>query len=341
MTRAKVIVVAWDDRLSEAETMARRLREAWPSPTPPAFEPAGGNSLEPDAFEQTDAVVVLAGEHSDDAMALSLLSMIEEAGVPVVALLDDEPTTADCCYKFAGALVQDSNVAIDVLVEQIRALCHRQTEVLRLRQEVALAHRLKGGLHGQMTKIHEELQLAANVQREFLPKDLPALHGVDFAAMWRASNYVSGDIYDVIRLDENHVGLFLADAIGHGVPAALMTMVICRALEVKEITGSNYRLVPPSEVLARLNSRLIHRQAASSRFVTAVYATIDCRRRVVTIAGAAPRCCRPTAGCSASSKTSSTTRRDASWRRVTGCSCTPTASSWSSPRRARTASSAP
>jgi serine phosphatase RsbU (regulator of sigma subunit) len=134
--------------------------------------------------------------------------------------------------------------------------------------------------------MHDELLLAAMVQREFLPRELPPVHGVRFAAMWRPSNYVSGDIYDIIRLGPDHVGVFVADASGHGVPAALTTMVICRSLCTDEITGDTQRILEPGEVLARLNADMLRRGGPTARFATAVYGLVDCRARTLTLAGA-------------------------------------------------------
>ena len=53
----------------------------------------------------------------------------------------------------------------------------------------------------------------------------------------------------------HHVGFYLADAMGHGVPAGLLTVFLKRAVQLKEVTSSTYRLVPPDEVLARPQSR--------------------------------------------------------------------------------------
>ena len=165
-------------------------------------------------------------------------------------------------------------------------MLHRQVEVARLRQEMALASRFQGGLKGEITRMHDELQLAAMMQRDFLPREVPNLHGIRFAALWRPAHYVSGDIYDIARLDDDHIGVFIADAVGHGVPAALMTMVISRSLNTKEIVDASYRIIPPSEVLAKLNEDLIKRQGRTTRFATAVYAVVNCRSRVLTLAGA-------------------------------------------------------
>ena len=132
--------------------------------------------------------------------------------------------------------------------------------------------------------MHEELQLAAQAQREILPRQLPTMHGVSVAALWRPAQYVSGDIYDVIRLDDDHLGLFLADAVGHGVAAALMTMVIARSLITKVAEGSLWRILEPREVLGQLNEQMLGFKVQSSRFATAVYAVVDCRTRRMAIA---------------------------------------------------------
>ena len=145
------------------------------------------------------------------------------------------------------------------------------------------------GVGNQLGKMDEELRLAAQLQREFLPRRLPSLHGVSFEIMWRPAGYVGGDIYDVVTLDENHIGFFVADAVGHGVPAALMTMFIKQALETK-VTGPDieggYRILPPSETLAKLNRDLAEQQGGKVRFATACYGIINCQTRELTLARA-------------------------------------------------------
>lgn len=286
MTRWNVTVAALPGHEALADAMCHRLASSWRYGVQSTFTVAGhAGELAPESVKATDAVILIADNLGAESVMLNLLNMLEEAGLPVLALLGDDPGPNNC-FEFAGAVVERLDAPDDRIAACLYGLLHRQREVKRLRGEVALSQRFHGGLKGQISKMHEELQLAAVVQREFLPRDLPAMHGVDFAALWRPTNYVSGDIYDVMRLDEDHIGVFIADAVGHGVPAALMTMVICRSLITKEITGNTYRLVPPSEVLARLNAEMIRRQGRTTRFTTAVYAIVNCRTRTMSIAGA-------------------------------------------------------
>lgn len=146
--------------------------------------------------------------------------------------------------------------------------------------ELKLVQLHQGGLLDQIGKIDEELRLAAQLQREFLPHELPVVQNLDFGVFFRPAGYVSGDIYDVFKLDEEHVGFYVADAVGHGVPAALMTMFIKRSLPTKEIGPAwpgGYRIVPPDEALTRLNHDIAMHQNGKVRFATACYGVLNWR----------------------------------------------------------------
>ena len=132
--------------------------------------------------------------------------------------------------------------------------------------------------------IEEQLRLAAQVQRDLLPEpDLP-LNGASIHALFRPVDRVSGDIYDVVRLDEQRVGISIADATGHGIPAALLTVFIKQTFRGKEITSEGYRLVPPHEILHRLNNVIFGAGLSQCRFVTALHAVFDEKDRTLTLA---------------------------------------------------------
>src|SRR5690349_4439983 len=56
-------------------------------------------------------------------------------------------------------------------------------------------------LRFSLTRMDEELKLAARVQQDFLPRALPQVAGVKFTSLYRPAGFVSGDLYDVMRLD--------------------------------------------------------------------------------------------------------------------------------------------
>jgi len=178
-------------------------------------------------------------------------------------------------------------VDLPALDDQIDAC---QTQIDSLHQEIDHLRSRDRAINFYMHRLDEELRLAARLQQDFLPKSLPQIGPVRFHTVYRPAGYVSGDLYDVFRLDEKHVGFYIADAVGHGVPAALLTMFIKNALVTKEITGGAYRLLPPAESLNRLNQTLISQNLSQATFATAVYGIIDTSACRITLARAGHPC---------------------------------------------------
>jgi sigma-B regulation protein RsbU (phosphoserine phosphatase) len=161
-----------------------------------------------------------------------------------------------------------------------------QQELDALRSELNMLRRRDETLNFYMHRLDEELRLAARLQQDFLPKFLPQVGPVHFHTLFRPAGYVSGDLYDIMRLDERRIGFYIADAVGHGMPAALLTMFIKHALITKEISGNTYRLLSPSESMARLNMELIGQNLSQAAFATALYGIIDVQTLEVTLSRA-------------------------------------------------------
>lgn len=154
-------------------------------------------------------------------------------------------------------------------------LAGMQSQIASLSEEIDTLRKRDEAVKFYMHRLDEEMRLAARLQQDFLPKSLPEVGPVRFHTLFRPAGYVSGDLYDVMRLDERHVGFHIADAVGHGMPAALLTMFIKNALVTKEINPQGYRLLPPSETMSRLNEALVGQNLSYATFATAVYGMIN------------------------------------------------------------------
>ena len=274
----------------DCEVMSRlrvSLGASWPAdPVPP---------ITPVPIEQLDlSVESLRGckgllVRTDESLAPSLLATVlagaEEEGVPTIVLGHVTQGQHDVA-EHAGVLLLPADTPAPIIGAILFGMLHRQVAVDRIRNDLDVINKFQGGLRGEINKIHEELQLAALVQRQFLPNHLPKLHGIEFAVLWRPANYIAGDIYQIDRLDDDHVGIFLADAVGHGVPAALMTMAITQSLSMTTRSGRKPVHMQPRDVLTRINAEMIDRQDQHARFATGIYAIVNCRKRVITLAGA-------------------------------------------------------
>ena len=181
-----------------------------------------------------------------------------------------------------GTQPEEACVVLQTLISQAPALAS-------MRRELKLLSTQQAGLCSQIGKLDEELRMAAQLQREFLPRQMPNTDRARFDALYRPAGYVSGDIYDVVRLDEHHMGFFVADAVGHGVPAALMTVYIKRSLQAKRIDANHpkgYSLLTPAEALGQLNDDMLQSQSGKVRFATACYCILDTRDLSLTVARA-------------------------------------------------------
>jgi len=124
-------------------------------------------------------------------------------------------------------------------------------------------------------QIESQLKMAGAVQRDFLPRRLPDSEKLSFSAVFMPADWVSGDIYDVARLDENHIGFYLADAVGHSIPAALLTIFIKQSIQMRETIGNQYKIFSPLEVIRNLNKRMAEQQLSGCQFATCCYCLLN------------------------------------------------------------------
>jgi sigma-B regulation protein RsbU (phosphoserine phosphatase) len=134
-------------------------------------------------------------------------------------------------------------------------------------------------LSRQLISINNELEMARKIQLAILPHNTPNITGLEIAARYVPMGSVAGDFYDFIIVDEKRVGILIADATGHGLPAALIASMLQMALAA-QVAHAN----EPGRVLAGLNQALCGK--FTSHFVTATYIFVDMDRGIMRYAGA-------------------------------------------------------
>lgn len=236
------------------------------------------HQLDRRVIERSTAIVFLNAACDHDAIPRTIARIRSIIDLPMIRIGGDPDP---------HSIRLPADVTSEVVLATLRALAHRDPEIRRLRAEIETTTQVADGVRDEIARIDEELRAASMVQREFLPHEMPDIAGTQVAALWRPAGYVSGDIFDVFRIDHDRIGLFLADAVGHGVPAALMTMLICRSLPIREmLADGSHRVRPPGEALAALNAFMVARQGRQARFATAAYVIYDIRNRIASIASA-------------------------------------------------------
>ena len=131
-----------------------------------------------------------------------------------------------------------------------------------------------------------QLKMAGQVQRSFLPSQMPNSDKIHWATLFKPADWVSGDIYDVTRLDEQHIGFYVADAVGHSVPAALLTIFLKQAIIMRETIGDDNRIFGPVEVIRNLNKKMVDQHLTGNLFATCCYGLLNIRTLQMTYARA-------------------------------------------------------
>ncbi len=118
-------------------------------------------------------------------------------------------------------------------------------------------------------RLEHELELAAEAQRNLLPGVLPQHAPYSFAAFQTPARLVGGDFYDVIDLDDEHVGILLADVADKGLHAALY-MAVTRTLFRREAQQT----LSPSKVALAVHWGMLDIAPDHDSFVTAFYGVL-------------------------------------------------------------------
>ncbi len=119
--------------------------------------------------------------------------------------------------------------------------------------------------------VDSELRTLADIQKSLLPLSTPRIPGLDVAVHYQTAKRVGGDYYDFFPLSEDRLGLLVADASGHGAPAAVLMAIAHSITHAKPEPFES-----PRELLTRLNSHLSRRYTQQSgSFMTAFAAVFD------------------------------------------------------------------
>lgn len=172
---------------------------------------------------------------------------------------------------------------------------HNLTRVLdkiRIQQDLIVEH--ENQLQQALDKINKDLTAARDAQMSLLPRELNGVPQIEFKARFYPSQFVSGDIYNVFRLDEANIGVYHIDISGHGVPAALFSVSLSQMmnttiskknlLKVPVTTPPYYRINTPDKVVGTLNDDKSFEQ--NDVYFTMVYMILNIKENFIQYARA-------------------------------------------------------
>lgn len=129
-------------------------------------------------------------------------------------------------------------------------------------------------------RLHAQLEIARAVQLELLPSDDPTINNFDISAYVFPTEQVSGDYYDWVEMFEDQICIVVADAVGKGIPAALLMAFLRASLRASAQTG-----YAPHVAFTKV-SNLLWDSVEEHQFITAIYGILDATNRTFVFSNA-------------------------------------------------------
>jgi sigma-B regulation protein RsbU (phosphoserine phosphatase) len=129
-------------------------------------------------------------------------------------------------------------------------------------------------------RLDHDLNIARDIQRILLPSEAPSVNGFEISGINIPARQVSGDYFDYIKIDEDRLGVAIADVSGKGVPASLI-MAMCRSVLRSQATENS----SAADVLRKVN-RQLYPDIKEDMFISMAYVILDHVRATVTLSRA-------------------------------------------------------
>ncbi|MEM8859020.1 MAG: SpoIIE family protein phosphatase [Chloroflexota bacterium] len=191
-------------------------------------------------------------------IAMTEVKALEVGQTSFEEIMETRPKLAySVMFHVLSNLRRNESNALNSLVKKAEELEVANRKLQNAQEELIAAERFK-----------REIEIAGEVQRSLLPKELPEHDGIEFSA-WLAATRAGGDFYDVIDLDDENIGVLLGDVGNQGIQASLyMTMV--RTLFRTECRRS----LSPKEVAMAVHNGIMDVTTVSDMYVNAFYGVL-------------------------------------------------------------------
>ena len=219
-------------------------------------------------LNQKDIDIILSDINMPEMDGLTLLTKINEMQNPALKCImvsaygdmgNIRSAMNNGAFDFATKPIDldDLSVTIEKAIEQIDYIKKAQEE------------------HSQLESLKTDLAVAAEIQQAILPRIFPPFpeneQELDLAALMTPAKDVGGDFYDFFRIDNDHIGLVIADVSGKGIPAAIFMAVSRTLIRTVGLQGGT-----PGYCLTKSNE-LLSKESVDCMFVTVFYAIYNIR----------------------------------------------------------------
>ncbi len=215
-------------------------------------------------LEQPDISIILSDINMPEMDGLTLLTKINELRNPALKCImvsaygdmgNIRTAMNNGAFDFATKPIDldDLSITIEKAIDQINYVKQSQKE------------------HSQLVMIKSDLSVAADIQQAILPKTMPLFdEGVGQFDLWQSmkpAKDIGGDFYDYFKIDDERIGLVMADVSGKGIPAAIF-MAVSRTM----IHICGFQQDYTAAQCLSITNKMLCKESVDNMFVTVFYA---------------------------------------------------------------------
>lgn len=176
---------------------------------------------------------------------------------------EKEETIAGKTFSIMSSPIKDLNGDVLAVVEVLRDI----SQMKQLQQRIIK----------QNKRLQNDLGIAKKLQCSLLPKGIP-MDKIDFSFIYKPCEALGGDFLDIYKIDEDHVGIYIADVSGHGVSASMLTVFLRSSI--------NRKVLSPAQALKDLYKEFNHNGFDRDLYITVFYAILDLSTNQITYSNA-------------------------------------------------------
>lgn len=232
----------------------------------------------------------LVGYHIASRRIIRPIELLRSAAqsISASAKLDAPAASTKIMSMPLPSVMLDQVGRIDT-ADEIESLAH---DFVSMAKRVLRYHvQLEEELAAKTAEIQRDLQIAREFQEALMPRAYPQVPSsgatdslrLNFHHVYKPTSSVGGDFFDVLKLSDHRVGIFIADVMGHGARSALVTAILRTLLQDLAQQADD-----PAQFLSLLNQHFygIIEQGSQFVFVSAFYMILDTEKAVATYASA-------------------------------------------------------
>ncbi len=155
--------------------------------------------------------------------------------------------------------------------------------VIEVLHDITDLKKLSRELEKQNERLRDDLSMARRLQCSLLPKNQLKTDKIDFSFIYRPCETLGGDFLDIYQIDEEHIGVYIADVSGHGVAASMLTMFLRTALDKS--------LLSPAKALGQLYNYFNKNGFSDELYIAIFYGIINISDYTFTYANAGLNVC--------------------------------------------------